>query len=173
MTIMHHGMPYSIAYFTQWSSMIWNNNRSKTSTNSSFVPSPTCHAVLNWCQNQVSGMKCRMIQSHVDSGIHDSSQLYISYTFHQLGAENMVQPMFKILVIPNFTAATYSRNQNGISCNYLPQENVVFLQKKPWLMARVWGKLCGFIHYNVQYVVFIVAYVTLRQQFDIRWWQMF
>jgi len=119
------------------------------------------------------GMKCRMIQSHVDSGLHDSSHLYISYTFHQLGAENMVQPMFKILVIPNFTAATYSRKQNGISCNYLPQENVVFLQKKPWLMARVWGKLCGFIHYNVQYVVFIVAYVTLRQQFDIRWWQMF
>jgi len=114
-----------------------------------------------------------MIQSHVDSGIHDSSQLYISYTFHQLGAENMVRPMFEILVIPNFTAATYSRKQNGISCNYLPQENVVFLEKTPWHMACVWGKLCGFIHYNVQYVVFIVAYVTLRQQFDIRWWQMF
>jgi hypothetical protein len=50
---------------------------------------------------------------------------------------------------------------------------VVFLEKTPWHMACVWGKLCGFIHYDVQYVVFIVAYVTLRQQFDIRWWQMF
>jgi hypothetical protein len=78
-----------------------------------------------------------MIQSHVDSGIHDSSQLHISYTFHQLGAENMVRPMFEILVIPNFTAATYSRKQNGISCNYLPQENVVFLEKTPWHMACV------------------------------------
>jgi hypothetical protein len=23
-------------------------------------------------------------------------------------------------------------------------------------MTHVWGRLCGFIHYNVQYVVFIV-----------------
>jgi hypothetical protein len=33
----------------------------------------------------------------------------------------------------------------------------------------MWGKLCGFIHYNVKkYVVFIVAYITLKWQFDIR-----
>jgi hypothetical protein len=34
---------------------------------------------------------------------------------------------------------------------------------------HVWGKLCGIIHYNVQYyVMFIVACVTLPWQFDIR-----
>jgi len=38
------------------------------------------------------------------------------------------------------------------------------------LMTHVWDKLCGFIYYNVQYVVFIVAYDTLDHQFDIREW---
>jgi hypothetical protein len=33
-------------------------------------------------------------------------------------------------------------------------------------MTHVWGKLCGFVHYNVQYVMFIVANVTLKWQFD-------
>jgi hypothetical protein len=29
-------------------------------------------------------------------------------------------------------------------------------------MAHRWGKLCGLNHYNVQYVVFIGAYTTLK-----------
>jgi hypothetical protein len=33
---------------------------------------------------------------------------------------------------------------------------------------HMWGKLCGFIGYNVQYVVFIVAYLILKLQFDIK-----
>jgi hypothetical protein len=33
---------------------------------------------------------------------------------------------------------------------------IQFSHKKPQLMTLVWGKLCGFIDYNVQYVVFIV-----------------
>ncbi len=119
------------------------------------------------------GMKCRNMDDPISCGFRHPwfqstvHQFYLPSTWSRKYGPAHVQ------VIPNFTAATYSRRQNGISCNYLPQENVVFLGKKPWLMARVWGKLCGFIHYNVQYVVFIVAYVTLRQQFDIRWWQMF
>jgi hypothetical protein len=32
----------------------------------------------------------------------------------------------------------------------------------------MWGQLCGFICYNVQYVVFIVAYITLKWHSDIR-----
>jgi len=36
------------------------------------------------------------------------------------------------------------------------------------LMTHVWHKLCGFIYYNVQYVMFIVAYDMLDHQFDIR-----
>jgi hypothetical protein len=31
-----------------------------------------------------------------------------------------------------------------------------FSHKKPQRMTHVWGKHCGFIDYNVQYVVFIV-----------------
>jgi hypothetical protein len=36
-----------------------------------------------------------------------------------------------------------------------------FSHKKPWWLAtHVWDKHCGcFIHYNVQYVLFIVAYI--------------
>jgi hypothetical protein len=32
----------------------------------------------------------------------------------------------------------------------------------------MWGKLYGFINYNVHYLVFIVAYITLKWQFDSR-----
>jgi hypothetical protein len=32
----------------------------------------------------------------------------------------------------------------------------------------VWDKFRGFIHYNVQYVVFIVTYIILKWKFDIR-----
>jgi hypothetical protein len=35
-------------------------------------------------------------------------------------------------------------------------------------MTHVWGKFCGFIQYNVQCVVFIVIYITLKWQIDIR-----
>ncbi len=31
-----------------------------------------------------------------------------------------------------------------------------------FLMIHVWAKLCRFIHYNVQYVVFVVAYIMLK-----------
>jgi hypothetical protein len=34
-------------------------------------------------------------------------------------------------------------------------------------MTHVQGKLRGFIHYNVQYVVCIAAYIILELQFDI------
>jgi hypothetical protein len=97
MIIMHHCMPYSIPYFTQCSSMIWNNNRSKTSRNSSFVPSPTCHAVLPYqkitCMLNADpsrhlgftapGMKCRNISSGfrhpwLQSTVH---QLYLPLTW--------------------------------------------------------------------------------------------
>jgi hypothetical protein len=37
---------------------------------------------------------------------------------------------------------------------------------------HMWGKLCGFIHYNVQYMVFILTYVTLKLQLDIKLWHM-
>jgi hypothetical protein len=30
------------------------------------------------------------------------------------------------------------------------------------------NKLCGFIHYNAQYVVFIVTYIILKWEFDIK-----
>ncbi len=43
-----------------------------------------------------------------------------------------------------------------------------FSHKMLWFMTHVWGKLCGFIDYNVQYVVFIVAYLILKLQFDIK-----
>ncbi len=39
------------------------------------------------------------------------------------------------------------------------------LQKNWW---HVWDKFRGFIHYNVQYVVFIVTYIILKWKFDIR-----
>jgi len=45
--------------------------------------------------------------------------------------------------------------------NVSVQENCVFLTQKPVAHHKVWGKPCGFIHYNVQYVVFIVVYITL------------
>jgi hypothetical protein len=38
----------------------------------------------------------------------------------------------------------------------------------------LWHKLCGSIHYNVQYyVVFIITYVTLKWQLDIRYWNIY
>jgi hypothetical protein len=37
-----------------------------------------------------------------------------------------------------------------------------FAHKRSQLMIHVWGKLCHFIHYNVQYVLFVMAYITLH-----------
>jgi len=40
-------------------------------------------------------------------------------------------------------------------------------------MTLVWGKLCNFIHYNVQYVTFIVGHVhTEIATWDTRSWHM-
>jgi hypothetical protein len=43
----------------------------------------------------------------------------------------------------------------------------LFSHKKPLVVCgdtSEWSKLCGFIHYNVQYVMFIVAYITIKWQ---------
>jgi hypothetical protein len=38
----------------------------------------------------------------------------------------------------------------------LEEENVVILtQKMSWLMTHVWGKVCGFIHGNAQYMILV------------------
>jgi hypothetical protein len=42
--------------------------------------------------------------------------------------------------------------------------------KKLQLITLVWGKLCGFSHYNVQIVMFIVACRTQKLQFDLEGW---
>jgi len=49
--------------------------------------------------------------------------------------------------------------------NYITKENNFLSHNKSQLMTLVWGKLGGFIPYNVQYVMFIVAYTKL--EFDI------
>jgi hypothetical protein len=37
---------------------------------------------------------------------------------------------------------------------------------RPWHICG--AKICGFITYNVQHVMFIITYITLKWQFDIR-----
>ncbi len=46
-------------------------------------------------------------------------------------------------------------NNNNLVCKQTKRTNTTqkktyFSHKKPWLMTYVWGKLCGFIHYNMQ-----------------------
>jgi hypothetical protein len=48
------------------------------------------------------------------------------------------------------------------------QEKAIFLTQKARLMPHLRGKLCSFIQCKVQYVVFIVAYITLKLQLDIK-----
>jgi len=45
------------------------------------------------------------------------------------------------------------------SWNELVEKNVICLTQK--VMTHVWDKLFFFIHYNVQYMRFIVTYITL------------
>jgi hypothetical protein len=42
----------------------------------------------------------------------------------------------------------------------------VLSHKRSWLMTFVQGKLYGFIHYNVQYMTFIMPYNTQYLEFD-------
>jgi hypothetical protein len=62
-------------------------------------------------------------------------------------------------MLTSLDLAHYSLEDNGFSSH-----------KRSCLMNYVWDKLCGFVHYSVQYVVFIVAYITLKSQFDIKIW---
>jgi len=45
-----------------------------------------------------------------------------------------------------------------------------FFHTKIYGSWHMQGKLCGFIHYSVQHVMFIVIHSTLKWQFDMRWW---
>ncbi len=62
-------------------------------------------------------------------------------------------------ILTTLDLAHFSLEDNGFSSH-----------KRSCRMNYVRDKLCGFIHYSVQYVVFMVAYVTLKSQFDIRIW---
>ncbi len=50
----------------------------------------------------------------------------------------------------------------------LLQKNVVFFTQKLQFMIHVTYILCGFIHYNLQSMVFIQVYITLKWKFEIR-----
>jgi hypothetical protein len=66
------------------------------------------------------------------------------------------------LLWPNFKAELTS------SVNSCPDKRTWFFSHNTtWLSRHGWDKFCGFIHYNVQYVMYIVAYVILKLQFDL------
>jgi hypothetical protein len=46
-------------------------------------------------------------------------------------------------------------------------ENVGILTEKAGTSCCTWNRLRGFIHYNVQYVMFNVMYMTLNLQLDV------
>jgi hypothetical protein len=48
------------------------------------------------------------------------------------------------------------------------QENVVLLTQKGRDSWHMFSKPCGFLHYNAQYVGFIMAYITSKLQFHIK-----
>ncbi len=58
--------------------------------------------------------------------------------------------------------------------NTLLQKKCVFSYiYKPWFVTHVWDKLCGFIHHNVKYVMFIVTCITLIVHVDIQFYYIF
>jgi hypothetical protein len=63
-------------------------------------------------------------------------------------------------------------SSSSLLCQQTLQENVVFLTQKATshdtCMCEV--AFCGFIYYNVRYVMSIVAYITSKLQFDIKLW---
>ncbi len=78
--------------------------------------------------NEVQNNGWPNLTCHSKKGIHDFRQLYISCAFNQLSAENMVQPMFKILAIPNFTSTTCWR-----------KTKFWHLLQLPFLLVFSWG----------------------------------
>jgi hypothetical protein len=56
---------------------------------------------------------------------------------------------------------------NGVSA--LKEKFCDFSHTKSYSSPHMLGKLCGFIHYNVQYVMFTGTCITSKWQFDIRY----
>jgi hypothetical protein len=58
---------------------------------------------------------------------------------------------------------TWRHTQSSLPTTTTRECGFSLTQKESQLITHVGGKLCGFIHHNnVQYVVFIVAYTTLK-----------
>jgi hypothetical protein len=72
-----------------------------------------------------------------------------------------VQVKAKLALCPQ---AFHFEGDNNLSLGF-----AVMLKKIEMVIAvtHVWGKLCGFIHYNLQYVMFMVVYIALKLPFDI------
>jgi hypothetical protein len=64
-----------------------------------------------------------------------------------------------------------TNKENNFTYISNPYKRTWFFSYKSCNSWHMWGKLCGFIHYNVHYVMFIVAYTTLKIQYDIKSWQ--
>ncbi len=47
-------------------------------------------------------------------------------------------------------------------CGFSHTRSHCWWHKKPWLMTHSWNKLCNFIDYKVQYMMFIVMYIILN-----------
>jgi len=72
-----------------------------------------------------------------------------------------------ISLVPHVEIDTWRHTQSSLPTTTTRECGFSLTQKASQLMTHVGGKLCGFIHYNnVQYVVFIVVYTTLKWQFD-------
>jgi len=65
----------------------------------------------------------------------------------------------KLLEIEIKSLRTWKKQVNDLTNNIGEFDS----HEKPQLMTHVWGKVCGFHHYNVQYVTNII----LNWQFDI------
>jgi hypothetical protein len=63
-----------------------------------------------------------------------------------------------------------TNKENNFTYTSNPYKRTWFFSHKSCNSWHMWGKLCGFIHYNVHYVMFIVAYITLKMQYDIKSW---
>jgi hypothetical protein len=63
-----------------------------------------------------------------------------------------------------------TNKENNFAYISNPYKRTWFFSYKSYNSWHMWGKLCGFIHYNVHYVMFIVAYTTLKIQYDIKSW---
>ncbi len=131
---------------------------------------PTVHKHQRWTKYMSPVYLFKCTPMHLSPNQPSTKMNNVDYTRgHSTGSSVLQGTCHQCQAGESYSKSLETKLEGRIDskCQFCPDKRTWFFSHNTtWLSRHGWDKFCGFIHYNVQYVMYIVAYVILKLQFD-------